>query len=71
MYVHRKRRTLESDMSKNLTLGTAEITEITETNGAVFVRFMRQGSFLLGEQTFQNRQAALRFCRDRGLRIVK
>lgn len=58
-------------MSTKLTLGTAQITE---ANGLVTVRYMNTGSFLVGEQAFGNSHAgwnaALRFIRERGLRVV-
>lgn len=54
-----------------LTLGTAKITE---TDGLVILEFMRHGSFTIGRQTFGNSrqgyQAALRFCRERDLRVL-
>ena len=54
-----------------LTLGTAQITE---ANGLVTLLYMGHGSFLVGEQTYGNSRqgwnAALRFCRERGLRVI-
>ena len=53
-----------------MTLGTAQITS---RPGQVTVRYMNSGSFLVGEQTFGDSRegwnAALRFCRERGLRV--
>lgn len=57
----------------NLTLGTAKITETKD--GMIILNWMNQGSFLVGEQTFGNTRvgvtAALRFCRERGLRVIE
>lgn len=54
-----------------LTLGTAQITS---RPGLVTVRYMNIGSFLVGEQTFGDSRlgwnAALRFCRENGLRVL-
>lgn len=50
-----------------LTLGTAKIAEAA---GLVTVNWMDSGSFLVGEQHFGNWNAALRFIRLRGLRVV-
>ncbi len=50
-----------------LTLGTAQIIN---TAPGITVRYMNRGSFLVGEQTFGNRDAAIRFCRERGLRVL-
>lgn len=53
----------------NLTLGTAQI--LTLANGAVFLRYMSHGSFLVGEQLFgRNEEAARQFCRERDLRVL-
>ncbi len=58
-------------MTKQLTLGTAKIEE---ANGIVTVSWMDIGSFLIGEQHFGNSRegytAALRFIRQRGLRVL-
>lgn len=54
-----------------MTLGTAKIEAAA---GTITLRFMAVGSFLVGEQTFgdtrQGWNAALRFCRERGLQVV-
>ena len=50
-----------------MTLGTAKIIE---TASHITVRYMNRTSFLVGEQTFGSRGAALEFCRDRGLRVL-
>lgn len=54
-----------------LTLGTAKITE---ANGTVTVRYTNIGSFLVGERAYGNNRdgwnAALRFCRVNGLRVL-
>ncbi len=50
-----------------MTLGTAKIIE---TASFITVRYMNRTSFLVGEQTFGNRGAALEFCRERGLRVI-
>jgi hypothetical protein len=50
-----------------MTLGTAKIEE---TNGLVSVSYMNHGSFLVGRQDFGNWNAALRFIRLSGLRVV-
>lgn len=59
-------------MTRQLTLGTASITSHGDT---ILVRFMNSGSFLVGEQMFGNSRAgataALRFVRERGLRVVE
>ncbi|WP_158226446.1 hypothetical protein [Bradyrhizobium sp. UFLA03-84] len=51
-----------------LTLGTAQI--IQQPNGSVLLRYMTQGSFLVGERFYSSEQAALDFCRDRSLRVL-
>lgn len=52
-------------------LGTAKITT---ANGQITVEYLGHGSFLLGRQTFgdcnKGFNAALRFCRERGLSVV-
>lgn len=54
-----------------LTLGTAQITS---RNGVVTIRYMNVGSFLVGERTYgdcrEGWNAALRFCRENGLRVL-
>lgn len=54
-----------------LTLGTAQIIA---SSGTVTVRYMNTGSFLVGEQMFGDSRAgwnaALRFCRENGLRVL-
>jgi hypothetical protein len=56
-----------------LTLGTAKITRTAA--GQITLTYMNHGSFLLGEQLFGDHgkgwNAALRFCRERGLRVVE
>lgn len=42
---------------------------ITEANDLFIVRYQNAGSFLVGEQMFGNINAALRFCRIRGLSV--
>ena len=58
-------------MSKQLTLGTATLQE---HNGLVVLRYMSMGSFLVGERLYgtsrQGWTAALRFCRENGLRVL-
>ena len=53
-----------------LTLGTAKITE---RGPQIELEYMNIGSFLIGRQIFGNHRlgwnAALRFCRERGLQI--
>jgi hypothetical protein len=60
-------------MTKQLTLGTAQITQ-NDAEGTITVRFMNMGSFLVGEQMFGNSRqgatAALRFIRERGFRVI-
>jgi len=51
-----------------LTLGTAKITR---RDGLFILNWMNQGSFLIGEQMFGNINPALRFCRERGLRVIE
>jgi hypothetical protein len=52
-----------------LTLGTAQI--IQSAKGSISLRYMNHGSFLIGEQTFgKDINSALRFCRERGLRVI-
>lgn len=57
--------------TKNLTLGTAKITE---ANGTLTVEFMRTTNFSVGTQTFGNSSkgwnAALCFIREAGLRVI-
>jgi len=53
----------------NLTLGTAQIT--THSNGAVSLRYMNTGSFLVGERTCISEQEAREFCRARGIRVLR
>jgi hypothetical protein len=55
-------------MTKQLTLGTAAVTK---TQTGFEVRWMNIGSFLVGEQTFGNLNHALRFVRERGLRVIE
>jgi hypothetical protein len=52
----------------SLTLKTAKITE--QANGLVIVNWMGSGSFTIGEQHFGNRDDALRFLRDRGIKLL-
>ncbi len=56
----------------NLTLGTAKIIA---SGDFITVTYMNSGSFIVGEQTFGNQRigatAALRFCRERGLRVIE
>jgi hypothetical protein len=59
---------MEGKMAK-LTLGTARITETA--NGAFILNWMNHGSFLVGEQIFGNINPALRFCRERDLRVIE
>ena len=60
-------------MTKQLTLGTAQITQNDEA-GTITVRFMNMGSFVVGEQMFGNSRqganAALKFCRVNALRVL-
>lgn len=53
-----------------MTNGTAQITQ---TDDMITLNYMTQGSFLVGTQVFGNSRqgwnAALRFCRERGLRV--
>lgn len=55
-----------------LTLGTAHISP---RDNLLVLRFMNTGSFLVGEQLFSNSRlgwnAALRFCRERNLRVLE
>ncbi len=55
----------------NLTLGTAKITT---RDDLIVVNFMGHGNFTVGEQLFGNHRlganAAMKFCRDRGLRVL-
>lgn len=50
-----------------LKLGTAKITN---SNGLWVVNYMNHGSFLVGQQMFGNRNAAIEFCRERDLRVL-
>jgi hypothetical protein len=52
-----------------MTLGTANITK--SAIGIFVVDFVRHGSFCQGEQFFGNINQALRFCRERGLRVIE
>ena len=56
----------------SLTLGTAKIAN---RDGMIVVNWMNAGSFIVGEQLFENHRAganaALRFCRERGLRVIE
>jgi hypothetical protein len=56
-----------------LTLGTAKIAR--SKSGQITLTWMNHGSFLVGEQTFGDHSngwnAALRFCRERGLRVIE
>jgi hypothetical protein len=56
-------------MTKQLTLGTASVT--TTADRFFMVRWMNEGSFLVGEQIFSQASAALRFVRERGLRVIE
>lgn len=50
-----------------LKIGTAKITtQATFT----LVEYVNRTSFLCGEQVFLTQTEALRFCRDRGLRVI-
>lgn len=57
----------------SLTLGTAQIT-ICRALGTITVRYMNEGSFLIGEQTYGattiGEAAAISFCRTRSLRVL-
>jgi hypothetical protein len=53
----------------SLQLGTAKIAQTA--NGLIVLTYMNHGSFLVGEQTFGNINPALRFCRERGLRVIE
>jgi len=55
-------------MTKQLTLGTAELT--LRANGTVFVRYMNVGSFLVGERMCLDMTEACEFCRSRGIRVL-
>lgn len=61
-------------MAKQLTLGTATITERADMPGMVVLNWLGHSSFIVGEQYFGNTRvgvtAALRFCRERGLRVI-
>lgn len=50
-----------------MTLNTATLAQ---TDGIWIVRFTGNGSFTVGEQMFGHINAALRFIRLRGLRVV-
>jgi hypothetical protein len=50
-----------------LKIGTAKI--ITQANFTL-VEYVNRTSFLRGEQMFLTQNEAVRFCRDRGLRVV-
>lgn len=58
-------------MTKHLTLGTAQIIE---SGDHITLEYMNIGSFLIGRQMFGNHRlgwnAALRFCRERGLQVI-
>jgi hypothetical protein len=60
-------------MTKHLTNGTAQISQNDE-QGTITVRFMGFGNFSVGEQMFGNSRqganAALRFIRERGFRVI-
>ncbi len=64
----------EMEMTKQLTLGTAQITQ-NEALGTITVRYMNMGSFLVGLQVFGNSRqganAALKFCRLNALRVIE
>jgi len=64
----------EMEMTKQLTLGTATLTQNDEA-GTITVRFMNLGSFIVGQQIFGNSRqganAALRFCRERALQVIE
>lgn len=55
-------------MNQTLTLGTAKV--LTTADGFL-VQFMNTGSFLIGEQIYGHAGAALRFCRERNLRVIE
>lgn len=61
-------------MTKQLTLGTAALTQNDE-QGTITVRYMTMGSFIVGQQVFGNSRqgaiAALRFCRERALKVIE
>lgn len=48
----------------------ANTATLTQDAGLWIVRFMRDGSFLTGEQMFGHAGAALRFCRLNNFRVV-
>lgn len=61
-------------MTKQLTLGTAQITK-NEAAGTITVRYMTMGSFIVGRQVFgscrEGANAALKFCRMNALRVIE
>jgi len=44
--------------------------EISRQDGLWFVKWFRDGSFTANHQMFGNINGALRFCRERGMRVV-
>lgn len=52
-----------------LTLGTAKITKLQD--GSFRLSYMNHSSFLVGEQVYGNINPALRFCRERSLRVIE
>lgn len=52
----------------SLTLGTAQIYR---TKSGFALRYMNHASFLVGEQRFSDANSALRFCRQRDLRVIE
>jgi hypothetical protein len=55
-----------------MTLGTAKIEA---TNGLITLSYMPIGNFTIGQQLFGDHRegwnAALRFCRENGLRVLE
>ena len=56
-----------------LKLGTAKIARTK--SGQILLSYMNHGSFLIGERTYGDHSAgwnaALTFCRERGLRVLE
>lgn len=53
---------------KHLKPGQAQIIPVL--NGGFDLRYMNEGSWLLGERDYGREADALQFCADRGLRVV-
>ena len=61
-------KTEHTNMTKQLTLGTARITAQPKY---WLLEYMNSGSFLVGERTCESLAEAQQFCQDRRIRVIE